>query len=286
MIQPFASGKIPPGLLAEAAQAAALRGVPIARILHAEYRLPREALLEALCGYYGCPAIQYDERLPIPPELLSGLQGDRLAKRGWFPVIKSDDGTVVIAAADPADPALLGEVRECLGEGRYELRVALPDDIGWFIQEFLHAKVGKLIGTERTGLAFWRNTMAQWRTRLACYRTDMAKARTALAFLRAGLSLITIARVLMSSNRFPFPHLLSYAATGVGFLAILGALPIYLRVRKSRLTPPRHQTLVEVTAATLLFLENYHNLDGVAEERRTKETMLARLGDFLANYST
>lgn len=272
--------------LEAAAEAAVLRGVPLARILHEEYGLPREALLAALRDYYHCAAIEYDERLPIPPELLAGVSGSHLAARGWFPVAKDADGTIVIAARDPSDPAMRTEVASVLGPGPYEFRVALPDDIAWFIQDFLHAPPGLLIGTERTGLAFWRNTMAQWRTRMACYRTDLAKARTALAFVRMGLALSTISRILLSSRRFAVAPTAAYGVLLFGLLVIIGALPTYLRVRRSRLTPPRHQTVVEVTAATLSFLENYQNLEHATKPTRIKETMLARLGDLLANYCT
>jgi len=274
------------GSLLEASRAASLRGVPLARILHEEYHIPRQVLLKTLSAYYGCAAIEYDERLPIPPELLINLPAPRLAQTGWFPVIKDADGTIVIAARDPSDPTMKSEAASMLGPAPFEFRVALPDDIAWFIQDFLHAKPGLLIGTERTGLAFWRNTMAHWRTRLACYRTDMAKARTALAFVRTGLALSTISRTLMSSNRFTVAPALAYCVLAIGLLLIIGALPIYFRVRRSRMTPPRHQTLVEVTAATLSFLENYQNLELAGQERKTKETMLARLGDLLTNYST
>ncbi|HFQ89435.1 MAG TPA: DUF202 domain-containing protein [Desulfobulbus sp.] len=289
MVRPFsAAGKeITPPVLEAAAQAAALRGVPLAHILHTEYHVPRDLLLQALSEYYGCPAIEYDERLPIPPELLTGLPAERLAKSGWFPVIKDADGTVEIAAVDPSDPAVLAEVEELLGPGSYRFLVALPDDISWFIQDFLHARVGELIGTERTGLAFWRNNMAQWRTRLACYRTDMAKARTALAFIRMGLSLSVLSRTLLSSKHFHAPRPLSYTVLVIGLFMIFWALPIYLRVRKSRMSPPGNQTLVEVTAATTIFLEDFQNIDtGVEEKPSLKETMLARLGDFLGNYCT
>ncbi len=272
--------------LAEAAEAAVERGVPLARILHAEYGVPREVLLTALRDYYQCAAIEYDERLPIPPELLTGLQGSKLTPSSWFPVIKDADGTIVIAAANPSDIAMHAEVEGIFGPAPYEFRVALPDDISWFIQDFLHDKPGLLIGTERTGLAFWRNTMSHWRTRLACYRTDLAKARTALAFVRTGLALAAISRTLLSSKRFAAHPFLAYSVLAIGLLLLLGALPTYLRVRRSRLTPPRHQTLVEVSAATLSFLENYQNLEDTGMEKKTKETMLARIGDLLANYCT
>jgi uncharacterized membrane protein YidH (DUF202 family) len=286
-MQPFAGLGMPrSGLLAEAAQGAVLRRVPLARILHSEYGVEREALLKALRDHYQCASIEYDERLPIPPELLTGLSGSQLAQSGWFPVIKDADGTVVIAACDPSDTAMRAEVEGIFGPAPYEFRVALPDDIAWFIQDFLHDKPGLLIGTERTGLAFWRNTMAQWRTRLACYRTDLARARTALAFVRTGLALAAISRTLLSSERFAAHPLPAYGVLVAGLLIFSGALPTYLRVRRSRMTPPRHQTLVEVSGATLSFLENYHNLEHTEPEKKTKETMLARLGDLLGNYST
>lgn len=287
LIQPFAGLAMSrPGLLAEAAQAAVLRGVPLARILHVEYGVPRAALLAALSTHYRCAAIEYDERLPVPPELLTCLQGCQPAPTGWFPVIKDADGTIVIAACDPSDPAMRAEVEGVFGSAPYEFRVALPDDIAWFIQDFLHDKPGLLIGTERTGLAFWRNTMAQWRTRLACYRTDLAQARTALAFVRIGLALGAISRTLLSRQHFTAYPSLAYGILAMGLLLFFGALPTYLRVRRSRLIPPQDQTLIEVSGATLSFLENYQNLEYPEPEKRTKETMLARMGDLLANYGT
>jgi len=210
-----------------------------------------------------------------------------MVAEGWFPVIKDVNGSVVVAAVDPADPGLTAAVTDVLGPGRYAFRVALPDDIAWFAQDFLHAPPGKLIGTERTGLAYWRNIMAQWRTRMACYRTDLAKARTALAVGRAGLALTTIAETLQRSRTFRDGTVLPLGLLALGLGLIIIGAPIYLRVRRSRLTPPRDQTLVEVTAATLTFLENFHfsvPLDKFSKP--SKSTMLARLGDFLADYST
>jgi len=284
---PALAGLITPGLLAESTRAALARKVPLARILHGEYGIPRQNLLQALSDYYHCPALEYDERLPIPPELLRNTPGPRLAAEGWFPVLKDVGGTVVIAAVAPDDPDFLAAVTEVLGSGRYEFRVTLPDDITWFIQDFLHAKPGELIGTERTGLAYWRNTMAQWRTRMACYRTDLAKGRTALAVARAGLALTTIADTLLRSGKFQAGAVLPPLVLALG-LALVGiGTPIYLRIRRSRLTPPRDQTLVEVTAATLTFLEDYHfSVTDHSAPKARKATMLARLGDFLANYST
>jgi len=164
--------------------------------------------------------------------------------------------------------------------------VALGEDIQWFIQDFLHAKPGQLVGTERTGLAFWRNTMAQWRTRLACYRNDMAMGRTGLAFLRWGLGFVAVSNTLMRM-RLPlhgtiFPWLIMVS----GFLMASYGLVMYLKIRRLRMRPPGHHTLVEVTSATLRFLEDYHFIDDGGRTIPTKQTMLGRLGDFLADHCT
>ncbi len=270
--------------LLQAAKASTARGVPFEKILQ-EMGVPRQDLLRALSEHYKCPSIEYDERMPISPELLVGLDGERLTLDRWFPVIKDGD-TVVIAAADPGDASLRDEVRQYIRAEKYEFMVALEEDIQWFIQDFLHAKIGHLIGTERTGLAFWRNTMAHWRTRLACYRTDLAKARTDLAFLRWGLSFIAISDTLMRTQRLGPMRPFYWAMLGTGFLLAIFGLSSYLKIRKSRMSPPEHQTLVEVTSATMGFLENYHFIENTGIEVSTKGTMLARLGDFLADHCT
>jgi len=270
--------------LQAAYNSAAARGLDLERLLISELKIPKHVLLQALSDYYHCPFAEYDERLPIPPEPLPDLDGEKLSISQWFPIIR-DGNTVVIAANDPSDEVVHDEVKKAIKAEKYEYWVALGEDIQWFIQDFLHAKPGYLIGTERTGLAFWRNTMAQWRTRLACYRTDLAMGRTYLAFLRWGLGLIAIADALMRAQKgIGFIYLLMIMAGGF-LLAFFGFFG-YLRIRKLRIKPAKEQTLVEVTAATVLFLENYHFIDNTGAYIPSKQTMLARLGDFLADHCT
>ncbi|MGD0282367.1 MAG: type II secretion protein [Dissulfurispiraceae bacterium] len=270
--------------LSTADYTASARGLELERVLISEYCVPKYILLQALSEYYNCPFAEYDERLPIPPELLTDLDGERLSINQWFPIIK-DGNTVIIAANNPSDPLVHEEVKKFIKADKYEFWAALGEDVQWFIQDFLHAKPGYLIGTERTGLAFWRNTMAQWRTRLACYRTDLAMGRTYLSFLRWGLGLIAISDTLMRAHKSgPFFYL--YVIMAGGFLLALFGLSGYLEIRKFRMKPPGEQTLVEVTAATVQFLENYHFVENTGASIASKQTMLARLGDFLADHCT
>jgi uncharacterized membrane protein YidH (DUF202 family) len=278
-------GRLSPVDLEEAASRAQARGIALEKVLLREYRITKQDLLKALAGYYKCASIEYDERLPIPPELLN-LSPDSLQTYQWMPVMMDKSGTVVIATRNPENPAMRADVKRLIAADRYEFRVSLDSDIQWYIQDFLHAKVGLLIGTERTGLAFWRNTMAQWRTRMACYRTDLAKARTGLAFIRWGLGMIALSNALLQSKSSSSNPYLYFSVLIAGIVIAFYGLPQYLNVRKSRLTPPGNQTLVEVTAATIQFLENYHFIDGTGTNRETQGTMLARMGNYLAEHST
>ncbi len=274
------------GVLREAEVSACARGIALEKILLTEYNVPKHALLRALSEHYGCPSIEYDERLPIPPEILSGLDPKMLSGSLWMPVMKDTYGTVVIAARCPDSRDMREEVKKFVAAENYEFRVALTDDIRWFIQDFLHAQVGLLIGTERTGLAYWRNTMGQWRTRLACYRTDLAKARTGLSFQRWGLGTVALANTLLQSKSTTSSPNLYFSLLILGAIIFFYGFPSYMRIRRSRLTPPGHHTLVEVTAATLLFLEDYHFIEDSAPRPPTKGTMLARMGDMLADHCT
>lgn len=268
-----------------AISSAAARAVDLETVLIREYGVPRNLVLEASSDYYNCPFVEYDERMPIPPEILIGLDSDRLSLSNWFP-IALEDNTVIIAANDPSAPELPDEVRRFFRTEKYEFMFALREDIRWFIKDFLHGKPGHLIGTERTDLALWRNNMAQWRTRLACYRNDLAKGRTHLAVLRWGLGMIAVADVLLHTLKFGSNIFLYWSMIGFGFAIGLWGLSGYLKIRRSSIRLPGNQTLVEVTSATLYFLEDYHFIENTGAKTPTKGTMLARLGDFLATHCT
>ncbi|GBE57884.1 hypothetical protein BMS3Abin01_00810 [bacterium BMS3Abin01] len=239
-----------------------------------------EALKE-LSRRYGIESIQYDERLPVPPELLEGMDPDLLARALVFPVIKDGD-RIVVAVADPENVDM-EVVRKVVRGAPYELRVAPESHIRWMIDDYLNAPPGEIIGTERTGLAYWRNTMATWRTRLACYRTDLAKIRVSLSVLRWGLGFVTLASAsAVLGWSFTFTQLV-YWVLLVSGIAITGVgLYLYLKLRRLMMRSPGPQTLVEVTGAALRFVEDYQ-VD-YAPRPRTKATMLSRLTDFLPSY--
>ena len=263
-------------------ESAARRDVEVEQILRYECLFTRRTILKALAEYYQCGFVEYDERVPVPPELFAGLDPDRLGAAGWFPVAREGE-KIVIAAWDPSDPLMMEEVKELLPAPAYEFRVALNEEVLFFIRDFLNGPPDHLIGNERTGLAFWRNTMARWRTKLACYRTDFASARTFLSALRGGLMLITIGAALLRLRSQSSLVPLYWLSVVLGILFVVVGLYSYFRIKKSRLRPPKHETLIEVTAATMHFLENYQFIEERPPDRYLKKTMLCRLADLLPN---
>lgn len=261
---------------------ARVRGIEIERILRYECNLTRRQLQKALSEYYGCRWLEYDERVPVPSELLAGLDVQGLCVSRWVPAAKEGD-TVVIAASNPLDEQTTLEAAASFPEAQLEFRVALNEDIQAFLQDFLHAEPAHLMGNERTGLAYWRNTMARWRTKLACYRTTFAQARTYLSLLRWGLGLITITRAMMHLRLAPIDLRIFWDLIFAGCTLVLLTIISYFRFRKSIHHPPHHQTLVEATAATLYFLEQYQFVEQRPVDAPMKGTMLSRLSDVLPN---
>ena len=268
--------------LLKARATAMARGVELESVLLRELGVPRETVLSCLARHFCCESIQYDERLPVPTLLFDGLQREVLLRSRWFPVMMIGR-KAVIAAVNPESREMRSEAMRMVPAAEFEFRVALYEDIQWYIQDYLHAKPELLIGIERTGLAFWRNNMAHWRTRLACYRTDLARARTALKLLRWGLAMVALGNALSRIEAHPLkPVYLVVLLAGIA-LAI-GGLYDYLKVRSSRMSAPGERTLVEVTNANIHFTERYH-LEG-AGRKKTKKTMLARMGDLVTDYCT
>ncbi len=263
-------------------EAARVRDIEVEEVLRYERGIQRRKLLEALALSSGCDWVEYDERIPVPPELLDGLDPERLGLMLWFPVAL-DGETVIIAARNPTDPSVARDVRDCMGQDRqYEFMVALAEDISFFIEDFLNSDPQNLSGNERTSLAMWRNTMARWRTKLATYRTDFATVRTYMAFLEAGLTFMLVGRTLLRNDRAVHFAPFYWSMIAFGMLLVLLGLFSYYRIKKSYFRPPRHQTIIEVTAASVQFLEDYQFVDKGEVESKEGKTMLARLFD-LAN---
>lgn len=266
--------------LAAARDSAIARSVTLEAVLLHDLGVSRCALLDALSRHFDCRFIQYDERVPVPTSLFAGLDGKALRAARWFPVMMLGD-RAVIAAADPHDPTMQQQAKRLVAAGDHEFRVALGEDVNRYIQDYLHAEPNRLIGIERTGLAYWRNSMALWRTRLASHRTDHARARTAMKLLRWGLAMVALSNALM---RLPASVLTPYHSlimvVGIALAAV--GLYDYLKIRRSRISVPWQRVMVGITAQTIRFTRRYH-LEEAPVEPPDKQP-LARLSAAIINH--
>ena len=229
----------------------------------------------------------FSERLRIPPQLLARVTAEDFARADWLPVALCEGKTVVVAAASPDDPAVRATVGRAFPEYALRFIPAAPLTLSWLAADFAPSVTGAPVGVVRTNLASWRNIMAQWRTRLACWRTDMAAGRTWLNVMRFGLGLTALGNTLLRSAKTTGYLALDIACLLMGLTLAACAVRAYLRLRLSRHRLPGIQTLVEVSAAALQFLEEYHFIEEPGRRRpASKQTMLARLGDMLENHAT
>jgi len=271
----------------EAADAAWLRdGIHPEVFFRQRLGLARADLRLALAGHYKLPPLTYDERLPIPEDLVRlAHQAKGPAKGLWFPVCRERDVlTFAVSAYD--DPETMREIESFFPGRPKDFMVCLHEEVTWFAQDFAMRDSNGPVGIQRTAMAYWRNTMALWRTKLGCQRTDLALGRTWLNFMRWSMGLIGMGNSLVRLEHPASPPLAPWLAVIVGLSLAALSLWYYIRLHRTWRITTDH-ALVEATSAVLHFLEDFHFLDLPGPKNHTpKKTMLGRLGDSLASYST
>ena len=107
----------------------------IESILMQEYKIPKKDLGKALSQYYRTPFIEYNERLPIPGELLAGLKVPFLKRNCWVPIRKDDD-RIVIAIDNPFHLQTIDMIKPLFAGQPLVFHVALKEDILQLISLF------------------------------------------------------------------------------------------------------------------------------------------------------
>lgn len=157
---------------------------------------PKHEILARLSGRYRCPAVEYDEDLTVPRDLLRRLDLDTLRSELWMPLSVRGDRAEVIAC-DPDDPELNRCIRETLGVDEIGFRVATRPDLVRLIENSWDVNAGCPASAGRTPLAKARAYLAIVRTRYSVQRTQLARSRTGLALTRTGLACVSIAVVFL-----------------------------------------------------------------------------------------
>jgi type II secretory ATPase GspE/PulE/Tfp pilus assembly ATPase PilB-like protein len=111
----------------KAISAARVNNLDVAKILHEEFKVPKEELLKALAQFYNTAAWAPTPEL-MPEELKSRVSADFLKKVVCAP-IERKEGTVRVVVEDPYDLTRLDSIKAMNLAPRCEFLVGLRDDI-------------------------------------------------------------------------------------------------------------------------------------------------------------
>jgi len=112
-------------------------GQDIELFLIRNYKIPKKDIGKALSHYYRAPFVEYNERTPIPGELLSGLKVPFMKKNCWVPIGK-DGEKVVIAIDNPYHLQKIDMIKPLFHGKELRFHVALKEDIQKYIKLFFH----------------------------------------------------------------------------------------------------------------------------------------------------
>ena len=108
-------------------------------VLMADFQVSKEDIGKSLASFYKTRFISYDERMPIPGELLKGLRVSYLKSNVFVPIGHSGN-KVVIAMEDPGYLPARDAVKRIIPAKEFEYCVALKEDIFKMIELFFDIK--------------------------------------------------------------------------------------------------------------------------------------------------
>jgi type II secretory ATPase GspE/PulE/Tfp pilus assembly ATPase PilB-like protein len=106
-------------------------------LLMKDYKVSKSDVGRALSHYYRTPFLDYNERTPIPGDLLTGLKVAFLKKNYWVPLARADD-KIIIAIDNPYHLQKIDIIKALFPKADLLFHVALRDDILKYIGLFFH----------------------------------------------------------------------------------------------------------------------------------------------------
>jgi type II secretory ATPase GspE/PulE/Tfp pilus assembly ATPase PilB-like protein len=110
------------------------RQVDIESILVEQYKVQKADLLTSLSQFYRVPAMEYDEKVIPPPDVVSQLKIEFLKRNFWIPVKREDDGSLVVLIDNPQDLQKIDGINQLLKGAKVKFAVGLRGDVTTFIK--------------------------------------------------------------------------------------------------------------------------------------------------------
>src|SRR2546422_3298792 len=132
--------------LSSAVAEARRRQTDVESILIEQYKIPKGELGVSLSQFYGCPFVEFDEKILPPPDLMKDLRLEYLRRNFWLP-LRREDAAVVVLIDNPQDLQRVDSVSQALKNRKIRWAVGLRKDI----LQFLSQASGELAGRDSIG---------------------------------------------------------------------------------------------------------------------------------------
>ena len=111
-------------------------------LLMKNYKISRQEIGKALSDYYRTPFVEYNERTPIPGDLLRGLKVPFMKKNYWVPIGK-DGEKLIVAIDNPYHLQKIDMIKPLFPGKGLLFHVALKEDILKYINLFFQDEKGQ-----------------------------------------------------------------------------------------------------------------------------------------------
>jgi Type II secretory pathway, ATPase PulE/Tfp pilus assembly pathway, ATPase PilB len=131
---------------------------PLEIVLMRKYNITKEDIGHSLEDFYQCKYVSFDQKTPIPGDLLKNLKKEYLLRELWVPIKKMADGIHVVVD-DPQNIIKRDAIESLLKSKSVKYDIALKDDIVRYVDYFYRSDVdestftdilGKVDGSEGT----------------------------------------------------------------------------------------------------------------------------------------
>jgi type II secretory ATPase GspE/PulE/Tfp pilus assembly ATPase PilB-like protein len=125
--------------LAEAMITARKTRKPVESVLMSAYSVSKEDIGKALSAHYKTRFVPFDEKMPIPGQLLKGIRPGYLKSNGFVPIAQEGE-RVTVVMEDPTYLPARDAIKRIIPAKSYEYCVSLREDIYQIIDLFFNIK--------------------------------------------------------------------------------------------------------------------------------------------------
>ena len=110
------------------------RQVDVESILIEQYKVPKAELLISLSQFYRVPAMEFDEKIVPPPDLVNQLKIEYLKRNFWVPLKRESDGSILILIDNPQDLQKVDAINQLLRGHKIKFAVGVRSDISTYVR--------------------------------------------------------------------------------------------------------------------------------------------------------